>query len=60
ITLDNRSSTHGWPGGISKRFEVEGWSAATVNGRSHADIRNGLSENILGRPHALVATVEDK
>jgi transketolase len=60
ITLDNRSSSHGWPGGISKRFEVEGWSAANVNGRSHADIRNGLSANILGRPHALVATVEDK
>ena len=60
IVIDNRSSSHGWPGGISKRFEVEDWSAATVNGRSHADIRNGLSANIQGQPHVLVATVEDK
>jgi transketolase len=60
IVIDNRSSSHGWPGGISKRFEVEGWSSATVNGRSRSDIEGGLEAALPGRPHVLVATVEGK
>lgn len=60
IVIDNRSSSHGWPGGIGKRFEVEGWSTANINGRSHTEIRNGLSANKIGQPHVMVATVEDK
>ncbi len=60
IVIDNRSSSHGWPGGIGKRFEVEGWSSATVNGRSRSDIEGGLEAALPGRPHVLVATVEGK
>ena len=33
--VDNRSATHGWPGGIASRFTVNGWTAATVDGRDH-------------------------
>ena len=60
IVIDNRSSSYGWPGGISKRFEVEGWSSATVNGRSRSDIQRGLEATMQGQPHVLVATVEGK
>ena len=60
IVIDNRSSSHGWPGGIGKRFEVEGWSSATVNGRSRSDIQRGLEAALPSRPHVLVATVEGK
>ena len=27
VVVDNRSATHGWPGGIAARFAVEGWTA---------------------------------
>src|SRR5712691_4105390 len=33
VVIDNHSSAYGWPGGIERRFELEGWSAATVSGR---------------------------
>ena len=29
VSIDNRSSSHGWPGGIAERYAVEGW------GRGH-------------------------
>lgn len=60
IVIDNHSSSHGWPGGIGKRFELEGWSAADVNGRIHDDIRAGLHARKKNQPHVLVASVEDK
>ena len=60
IVIDNRSSSHGWPGGIAKRFELEGWSSATVDGRAHSEIRAGMAANRAGQPHVLVARVEDK
>jgi transketolase len=60
IVIDNRSSSHGWPGGIGARFEVEGWSAVTCNGRDHGGIAAALTMQHTGRPHAVVATVEDK
>src|SRR6058998_1106491 len=28
VVVDNGSSTHGWPGGVERRFELEGWGAA--------------------------------
>jgi transketolase len=59
IVIDNHSSTHGWPGGIGKRFEMEGWSAANVNGRVHDEIRAGLVGRKQGQPHVLVASVEE-
>src|SRR5258706_9377768 len=42
IVVDNDSATHGWPGGISARFTVNGWTASTVDGRNHDRIEYGL------------------
>jgi len=60
IVVDNRSATHGWPGGIASRFEVHGWSAVTVDGRDHDAIESALTMAHPGRPHAVVAVVEKK
>jgi transketolase len=60
IVVDNRSSTHGWPGGIAGRFTVNGWTATTVDGRDHDAIEAGLAARHAGRPHVVVARVEDK
>src|SRR5512142_1947432 len=35
VVVDNESATHGWPGGIASRFDVNGWSSSTVYGRDH-------------------------
>lgn len=35
VVIDNRSATHGWPGGLTARFASEGWRAESVNGRDH-------------------------
>lgn len=42
IVIDNDSATHGWPGGIGKRFEIEGWLSSTVNGRDHDELRTAF------------------
>ena len=58
--IDNRSATHGWPGGIAERFRLEGWSSATVDGRDHDAIEAALSMSHPERPHVVVAEVERK
>ena len=60
IVIDNRSASHGWRGGIASRFEVEGWSTATIDGRDHDAIESALSQAHPGRPHCVVAITEDK
>jgi transketolase len=57
IAIDNRSSTHGWPGSIAARFELEGWASATVDGRDHAALEAALTAAQDG-PNVVVATVE--
>ena len=42
VVIDNRSSTRGWPGGIARRFDVEGWETRTVSGRDHDALVRGL------------------
>jgi transketolase len=54
--VDNHSSTYHWPGGIAARFELEGWSAATVDGRDHDALERALTTTG-ERPHAVVAEV---
>lgn len=54
IVIDNRSATHGWPGGIASRFTVAGWSA-TVDGHDHDAVEKALREREPGRPHVVVA-----
>ncbi|MGE5828299.1 MAG: transketolase [Micromonosporaceae bacterium] len=58
VVIDNRSATHGWPGGIASRFSVNGWSATTIDGRAHDEIEAALRAHQPGRPHAVVATVK--
>ncbi|MEU8259810.1 transketolase [Micromonospora sp. NPDC048999] len=60
IVLDNRSASHGWPGGAASRFSVNGWTAATVDGRDHAALHTALTGHDNHRPHVVVAVVTDK
>ena len=58
IVVDNQSSTHGWTGGISSRFEVAGWDAVTVSGRDHAALEIAMCPSTMpNRPKAVVAVV---
>ncbi|PZG23185.1 transketolase [Micromonospora craterilacus] len=58
IVVDNSSATHGWPGGVANRFTVNGWTAATVDGRDHAALHTALTGHHGHRPHLVVAVVE--
>ena len=60
VVIDNRSATRGWPGGIASRFEAEGWTSATVDGRSHVDLEAAYRSATANRPHVVVAVVEVK
>lgn len=60
IVIDNRSASHGWPGGIAARFELEGWSATTVDGRAHEALAAAYRGASATRPHVVVARVEAK
>jgi transketolase len=60
VVVDNRSATHGWAGGIAERFEREGWSSLTVDGRDHVVLERALGAGDGARPHAVVAVVESK
>lgn len=60
VVVDNASATHGWPGGLARRFETEGWSATTVDGRDHAALEQALTSGDRQRPDAVIAVVEPK
>ncbi|AXB44084.1 transketolase [Amycolatopsis albispora] len=60
VVVDNRSASHGWPGGIGRRFEVEGWTARTVDGRDHEALYEAFTAPHPGRPLAVIAEVEAK
>lgn len=57
IVVDNASATYGWPGGIERRFELEGWDAVCVDGRDHAELEAALAAPPRGRPRCVVAEV---
>ena len=57
VVVDNRSSSHGWPGGIASRFAVEGWLAQEVDGRDHHALEAALRAVDPDRPSAVVAVV---
>ena len=59
VAVDNGSSTHGWPGGIAARFELEGWASATVDGRDHDALRAAFTAEHDG-PNVVVAEVGAK
>ena len=58
IVIDNHSSTQQWPGGIGRRFEVEGWSAELVDGRDHDAIERALITRHDDWPHVVVADLK--
>lgn len=60
VVIDNASATHGWPGGIARRFEVEGWATRTVDGRDHDALYDAFTAPHPDRPLAVVAIVEGK
>ena len=60
VVIDNSSSTLGWSGGIATRFDREGWSVLTVDGRDHDALEAAFIAPHAGRPHAVVAVVEPK
>ncbi len=59
VAVDNRSATYGWPGGIARRFEVEGWVSATVDGRDHDALEAALTAKHVDQPNVVVAVVEE-
>jgi len=56
VVVDNRSSTYHWPGGIAARFELEGWTSATVDGRDHDALEAALTA-ASDTAHVVVAEV---
>ncbi len=58
VVVDNGSAMHGWPGGIGRRFAVEGWTTTEADGRDHDDLERALRSGTDGRPHVVVAHVE--
>ena len=60
IVIDNRSGSQGWPDGLGARFRLEGWTAVTVDGRSHDALASAYAARTGVAPHAVVATVETK
>ena len=60
VVIDNRSSTHGWPGGIANRFSVEGWEAHDVDGHDHQMLEAAFRDTRSDRPTAIVAVTEGK
>ncbi len=56
VVVDNDSSSLGWPGGLGKRFEIEGWKVSAVDGRDHRAIASALGSRHEA-PHAVVAEV---
>ncbi|MGH3355202.1 MAG: thiamine pyrophosphate-dependent enzyme [Nocardioidaceae bacterium] len=60
VVVDNDSASLGWRGGVEQRFAVEGWHAARVDGRDHAELEVALNQLTPGRPSVVVAVVEPK
>lgn len=58
VVVDNASATHSWPGGIASRFEVNGWTATTVDGRDHNAIERALRRPEQRAPHAVIARID--
>jgi transketolase len=58
VAVDNGSSSHGWPGGIARRFETEGWAAETVDGRDHDALYRAFTTSHPGRPSVVVAEID--
>jgi transketolase len=56
VVVDNHSSTYHWPGGIEKRFELEGWHAVRVDGRDHDALAAALDNRVATQPRCVAAS----
>ena len=59
VIVNNSSATYGWPAGIDTRFAGEGWSTATALASDHDALERALTAGEPGKPHAVVALVEE-
>lgn len=59
VVIDNGSASHGWPGGIARRFEVEGWAGHIVDGRDHDALHRAFTTENPGRPAVVVAVLRE-
>ena len=57
VAIDNSSSSYGWPGGLERRFELEGWSVTRADGRDHDALERAFETPRGGKPHLVVAEV---
>jgi len=55
VVVDNHSSTYHWPGGIGRRFELEGWTSAHADGRDHDALQQAFAARTAAAPHVVVA-----
>ena len=67
VVVDNASAAHGWPaaahgrlGGIERRFAVEGWATATVDGHDLPALAVALGVRATVRPRVVVARTSPK
>jgi transketolase len=57
IVVDNASATHGWPNGVERRFDIEGWETVRVDGRDHDALEDALGRRSVERPRCVVAEI---
>ena len=57
VAVDNDSATFGWPGGIERRFALEGWSAVRADGRDHDALEHAFGAASGVQPHCVVAEI---
>lgn len=60
VVVDNQSASYQWPGGPQSAFTVHGWTSSTVDGRDREAIAEALMRARPGRPHVVVARVQQK
>ena len=67
VVVDNASAAHGWPsvahgwsGGIERRFALEDWATATVDGHDHLALAAVLGGRATARPRVVVARTQPK
>ena len=60
VVVDNASAAHGWLGGIERRFALENWATATVNGHDHSALAAALGVRSTARPRVVVARTSPK
>lgn len=60
VVIDNQSSSHGFSGGIGRRFALEGWRVHEVDGRDHDALTVAFHDTEPERPTAVIAHVEPK